>query len=202
MFRCTHSDCRSEKQLKSSDFICEDCYREERHPQSHMAKLYKHSVLREVITSEIGNRICHCSSVPRRDTNGRPMAVFPVTANVQHRASGGARCGLLNLKDRIAEAKLEGQSLKIANRKRMDEQERGDVRATIKMHTKASSATGRVEQVSGRPGTWKLQEATIEKEKHKGVPLHLRQFIKKFPFGNVHILLMVGTILIENGASG
>jgi hypothetical protein len=46
------------------------------------------------------------------------------------------------------------------------------------------------------------QEGITEAETDKGIPFHLRRYIKKFPLGNVHMGLMVGTLIIENGVPG
>lgn len=202
LFRCVKEECKFERPLKPGDYICEDCYREPRHPQSHMAKEYKHSVLRSSITEDISRRICRCTSVRQRDANGQSIPLFPVAATAQHRIAGGAKCGLLNLKDRISDAKLEQQHLKVATRKHQDEKRKASARVDTGSPIQPTKGPKNFSHVKGRPGTGAQQAASVEKNAHKDIPWYLRKNIKKIPFGNVHIMLMVGTIIIENGVPG
>ena len=164
-----------------------------------MAKSYKHSVLREFVTNDIANRICRCSSVPRVNSNGMPRDVFPVAAGAQHRTSGGAQCGLLNFEDRISEAKQEGLDLKITARIRKNEEKRPLVHTVQAGRPKKTETSRKVRHLRGERGTYARQEVRTEDQKDRGVPVHLRNSIQRFPFGNVHVMLMVGTVVIENG---
>ena len=41
----------------------------------------------------------------------------------------------------------------------------------------------------------------MESEADEDIPLFFRQFTEKYPFGNVHMALRVGPLVIENGVS-
>jgi hypothetical protein len=43
--------------------------------------------------------------------------------------------------------------------------------------------------------------AVTELEANEDIPLFFRQFTEKYPFGNVHMALRVGPLVIENGVS-
>lgn len=44
-----------------------------------------------------------------------------------------------------------------------------------------------------------LSDAEDEKLAEKEIPLLYRKFTKRYPFGNVHMALMFGPLMIENG---
>jgi hypothetical protein len=181
---------------------CESCYRAHHYGRFDFAKSYKHCVLHSTITPEISEEICRCTGVSRIDPDGRVKALFPVDQNDGHRDAGARalRCGLLNLGTLIAEAKYVG----IAN-----DAEKYKELAKVK----AQSIVGRKEKKASRtvrrPDTEdklvddktfaEFGESVFIDEANDDQPYFLRPVLDKYPFGNVHMALRVGPLIIENG---
>jgi hypothetical protein len=195
MFYCSRPHCDDDRPLGRGEFVCESCYRKPCHKRSHMIKTYKHSILHSVIDPEVSSKICRCSSVPHVDPDGGLASLFPVDPKMKHRVSGGARCGLFCLGDRITEGKLEGQTIQVDRNKQNDEDE-------DRVQHSRPQRRGKMIRVSGTTGASTEQEGTVDDELDGGVPAYLRAQIKKVPFGNVHVSLMVGPLIIENGVPG
>jgi hypothetical protein len=197
--------------------ICEDCYRESHYGQKGLVKAYKHCILSEVITPVASRNICHCSTVPHFDSNGRSRTLFPIETGENHRnVQDGMQCGLLKLGGLVAEAKYDGMQTAMKKRVKLsDEKREHETREKEKKDKEAKEAAkvsnGRrkmktVTQASlhnaGLRTTISGTSATVEEEEaNEDIPFFLRKYTERYPFGNVHMSLRVGPLVIENGVS-
>lgn len=187
MFRCETTKCNEVPPMKGSDSICEDCFRQEKHARNHLVKHYKHCVLQEAITPEVSRKLCRCTTIERTDLDGNYISLFPVDEDLKHRTSAGfqsAKCRLLQLRAAVAEAKhKETQSL-----------------------SSRWGLKGKVEKdsnITASAGSRQLPhlDAKLVDDLDQDIPLPMRGYAaEKFPLGKAHIALMVGPLIIENGA--
>jgi hypothetical protein len=201
MFRCAHENCKAHG---AKGFICQDCRYEGKHKQDHLIKLYKHCILRDVITPEISRKMCLCGTVPQYDADGRSRALFPVRASDKHRSTiktGAVQCGLLDLGELIAEEKYRGIWLKMENRislgdekRKADRKKREQEAAAKKLENDRKKGT-RTTVDRGKEATSTIQEKSADED----IPFFMRKFTDRYPFGNVHMALRVGPLLLENG---
>jgi hypothetical protein len=211
--RCTNCDtiirgsmyCRTETGTK--DQICEECYLKEFIGKPGFVKTYKHCILNEIINPRVSRKICMCEEVPHHDSQGMSLSLFPVDKEARHRKNGAGKveCGLLKLGEMVAEAKYDGMrtiTTRPKSKGREDKKER-----------LAHAETIRIQQSGHRPKTVEKESqhgpdraaatgtaiALEEAEADEDIPFFLKEFAERYPFGNVHIALRVGPILIENG---
>lgn len=206
--RCEHTirGCMFRKVDQDNVAVCETCYREGLYGDDSYLKAYKHCILRNTITAEKSQKICRCSTVPHLKPDGNYKELFPV-GDEAHRGSEagtkGLKCGLLNLGTRVAEAKYEGmlsrheKHIDLGDQKRSDDarEERrrkyGELLG-LKMVNQASLIDSR-QRIAERGRTVGLEEDD------ESIPFFMRKFANKYPFGNVHMALRFGPLLIENG---
>jgi hypothetical protein len=206
--------------------ICEDCYREHHYGDQNYVKIYKHCILSEAITPVASRNICRCDWVPHYDNNGRPCVLFPTGKGDQHRSiggPGGLQCGLLKLGELVAEAKYKGMQTIVTKegkskkaRSLAEEKHAQEVQEEKKKREKAKEDEKVKKQQGKKPRTvteMSLHDptqrtATVgssvvaqEVEADEDIPFFLRKYTEKYPFGNVHMALRIGPILIENGVS-
>jgi len=187
---------------KDGTVCCESCYRTHYYGRFDFAKTYKSCVLHSSITPEVSERICRCIAVSRFDQDGRVKAVFPVDQNDSHREAGARalRCGLLDLGTLVAEAKYAG----ITNgAEKYTELAKVKVRSTIGRKEKKASRTVKAAGMKGilvdKKTFAEFGESVFMDEPDSDVPYFLRPVLDKYPFGNVHMALRVGPLVIENG---
>jgi hypothetical protein len=193
--------------------ICEGCYRKHHYGDDHYLKVYKHCVLRDSIGVADGQRICRCGTVRHIDSDGHARKLFPVDKADHHRGSKKEKtikCGLLNLGTLVAEAKFHGMLSKHEKQIDLIDQERNDkARERKRKLEEAKSARPQgtalnvARQTSLVDSGKRVAEAGISTSFEEGadedVPLFLRKFVDKYPFGNVHMALRIGPLIIENG---
>lgn len=201
-------------------YICEDCYRESHHRKKTLVKAYKHCILRESITPSSSRKICHCDTVPHFDANGRSLALFPVSKKDNHfgaSSAGGLQCGLLKLGELVAEAKYVGMQTMITRRVKLSEEKRQHEARVKEQRAKEQKMAAKA---ASRPGPgWKIvTEASFtdpsqrssatgstavaeEKEADDDIPFFIRRYTEQYPFGNVHMALRIGPLIIENGVA-
>lgn len=92
LFKCLKPECDAATPFSQKDSICETCFREPRHPQSHMTKFYKHFILRDIISPSISQQICVCNSNVGTASKIRRSPHFPIDDNFPHRGKGKPRC--------------------------------------------------------------------------------------------------------------
>jgi hypothetical protein len=120
------------------------------------------------------------------------------------------RCGLLNLNTLVAEAKYLGMLSKhekqtdLSDQRRINEdreQRRRDLAAAAKRRGTALRVAQQASLIdpSNRIAEAGGSAALEEVEADKDVPFFLRKFANNYPFGNIHMALRVGPLVIENG---
>ena len=191
--------------------LCESCYRKYHYGQTAFSKAYKHSILHESITPAVSRALCHCTTVQRIDSNGASRALFPIGENDDHRtpsAQGSLHCALIDVGLVAAEAKYQAMldkdnahdtlnelQWKEENRRRRSEKFwRGMDRVFWEEGIEPSlqDSENTVAEF-GRSNIRELEENDI--------PLFLRSVTDKYPYGNVHMALRIGPLLIENGVA-
>ena len=221
-FNCDVVDCQKKIGKQTEGFVCQDCYDDGEHNRNHLVKSLKHCVLFDTISSEVSRAICQCGTVSRIGQDGRPRTLFPLAENeqIEHRStqgSGAVKCGLLYLKEIVAEAKYASMLCKIekrttlanerqyARKKREKENERiGKERAnqqkqqdrTKKKHKRFHKVHQQQSTSSKKPED-SLQ--TKEEDAAEDIPWFMKPYVNQYPFGNVHMSLRLGPLVIENG---
>ncbi|SPQ20773.1 c9995225-d21e-49de-9587-fd45d7d956d4 [Thermothielavioides terrestris] len=230
MFVSTGASPRPDQQ-KVQVVICEDCYRSVHYGDTSFTKSYKHCILAEAITPRISRALCRCKTVRHYDGSGNALALFPVPKGAYHLDVGGTgtvQCSLLKLGEIVALAKYNGlQSVVGSNGKRLEPfklpssiasnassspdkdraspgeegsaPNKASKQWTFKrLETKTeSSLSDSATRVAASGSTTAVTEATADED----IPLFFRRFTSKYPFGNVHMALRVGPLVIENGVA-
>ncbi|KAI9158135.1 hypothetical protein HJFPF1_06125 [Paramyrothecium foliicola] len=195
--------------------ICETCYREKHYGQTSFTKCHKTCCLPEAITPEISRKICHCTGVRRRDDNGKLRALWPVDPSADGGSHiwggpGKVNCGLAQLTDMVAEAKYAATRMTAESDETLEDQQR-----------KAAQEMGKIQDVEAnkrkqqRDPHWRLdkiknnmptasefgssQGSTINAPEN--IPSYLRGITDSYPYGNVHMALRIGPLVIENGVA-
>lgn len=199
---------------KLVDRICEDCYREKDIGKPEYMKMYKHSILDEIITPRISRKICLCDDVPHHDLQGKSLNLFPVSKDAKHRKAempGIVECGLFKLGEAVAEAKYDGMRT-IASKNKNDkknrnlaDEKRDDKQRVDKTKQKHTQRPKRITQQSQHAPERDAMSGTAvaieEAEADGDIPFFLKQYTEKYPFGNVHMALRIGPVVIENGVA-
>ncbi|KAI1122935.1 hypothetical protein F5Y10DRAFT_286645 [Nemania abortiva] len=207
----------NQEQDKGPATICEDCYRDKFTETAKFVKVYKHCILREAINPQISRQICFCEEVPHRDDNGKPVALFPVNGDAKHLKAtkpGLVECGLLKLPEIVAEAKYDGMQTLTSKKKRKknnglaDEKrefDEGNASVEPKKKQKQQQQRKIVTQKSQHAPDRTAQTGTsvglAEAEADEDVPFFLKRYTEKYPFGNVHMALRLGPLVLENGVA-
>ncbi|KAE8351976.1 hypothetical protein BDV28DRAFT_149485 [Aspergillus coremiiformis] len=209
--------------------ICEDCYRSHHYGDESLVKRYKHCVLSDSILSSMSRKMCECSNVHHFDADGRPRCLFPLDEEDKHVSyAGGHRCTLLNLAELVTYAKYQGlrgtakmkrkREIRLSNIpwiSKMADRSRGKPNAKHagrsreqissispeKTKPMLQSVTEHSRQGAHRAPVSSQTSAVTESQADEDIPLFFRQFTEKYPFGNVHMALRVGPLVIENGVS-
>ena len=214
LFKCMEKKCEAAPLLDRKDSICETCFRESdpRHPQSHMTKFYKHLILRDIITPRVSQQICVCNPSSGPVSMARSGSLFPINKDFPHRGKGKKRvlrCGLLLLSDKVMEAKYQGTISKIEKGQKnvqKNSQTKKDDQTTDKSRSRRRGIRRRVRPKNPPKADpqAKTEEKTMsdvedEQQADKDIPFLYRNIARRYPFGNVHVALMFGPLMIENG---
>jgi hypothetical protein len=193
--------------------ICETCYRQKHYEDSNYTKLHKHCSLQTQITPEDSTKVCLCMSVPKTDASGAPRALFPVDENPKddphlnpEGEAGKLRCGLYELTDMLAEAKFAATRLGVDKKTTL-----GDIRRADMAEMESADA------LYGAPRPHRLQSNSLVDSKlmvsefgrsygdtdksYQDIPFYLRPITDKYPYGNVHMAVRIGPLVIENGVA-
>ena len=209
---CKESTEKGQKQT-SAERICEDCYRENFFGKPEFVKTYKHCILNEIITSRASRKICMCEDVPHYDSQGKSLTLFPVSKDDKHRKAdkpGIVECGLLKLGEIVAEAKYNGmrtittrkkqkKKRNLADEKREDNQRVETTKQ--KQPQRPKTVTQQSQHAPNRNAMTGTAVAVEEAEADEDIPFFLRQYTEKYPFGNVHMALQIGPVVVENGVA-
>ncbi|KAM5463858.1 hypothetical protein MauCBS54593_007303 [Microsporum audouinii] len=180
--------------------ICEQCY----YGNERYAKTYKHCILSEAITPVRSRKICRCRDVPHLDSSGHPRGLFPVIKGENHLSAGGfgsIQCGILKLGEYVALAKYKGLQTIVglkANKKDNTKPKKISGWRPGKLTTVASRS---LHNSTSRTPSESSTSVATEAQADGDIPLFFRKFTEKYPFGNVHMALRVGPLVIENGVS-
>ena len=184
---------------------CEDCYRQHHYGRPDFIKIYKHSIISTAVTQEISHLICHCSRIEKFSVRGNPLELFPVDKAQQHRKKGPSsfRCGLYKVPELIAEAKYQEVLLKHENPIKLEELKNAGAQAKRRRREMLAFEKGLSLQemdklVDSRDSFAELGQSGLRDEEDE-VPFFMRPITNKYPFGNVHMALRVGPLLVENG---
>ncbi|KAJ2985487.1 hypothetical protein NUW58_g5506 [Xylaria curta] len=223
MYRQTAT--RKDQRQESAEVICEDCYREKYLGKSigaaGLVKTYKHCILREAISPQISRQVCYCEDVPHRDPEGKPLTLFPVDKDAKHlKAAGPGRveCGLLKLPEVVAEAKYGGMQTLTSNKKQKknkalaeekkehEERQASESEKRQKQEPQQLQLKPKIVKQLSQHGPNRTAEtgtavAVSEAEAAEDVPFFLKRYTEKYPFGNVHMALRVGPLVLENGVA-
>lgn len=192
------------RNIKTDQMICEGCYRRDFYGHKDITKVYKQCCLRRAVSADDSQEICSCIDVSRRHGDGQLRNLFPVNNDLsnpeQHLNTAGVngkiRCGLYELTDMAAEAKFascrhRGTSLTLGKAKREGRYNR----------------PRRVNNINGEnpEGKFKTTEfgasfGTTTKGT-EDIPFYLNDIVNDYPYGNVHMALRIGPLVIENGVS-
>lgn len=171
---CLQPYCRQPDQRPVSDrplLFCETCKRANIHPERHLRKFEKRCILREALPPTRRRRICTCENRPPHI--GDDDDDSDDGNDLYFAVDGGylhqPRCPVFKLKRRH-----EGVKFQELRRSRTGTQARGTDRSR--------ESRSRVQKAGSKILGSAAQAAT-----------------PPIQFGNVHMMLMVGTIIIENG---
>lgn len=194
-------------------FVCEGCYRKKHYADPAYTKLHKHCCLQAQIKPTDSTKICLCTSVPKIDATGATRALFPVKEDPNTDAhinpageAGKLRCGLYELPDMVAEAKFSATRLSVDKSTTLGDIRRADL-----------AAQARQDALDGNQRPRRLQSGSLVDSKlmvsefgqsygdtdksYQDIPFYLRPITDKYPYGNVHMAIRVGPLVIENGVA-
>ncbi|KAK0616944.1 hypothetical protein B0T14DRAFT_605114 [Immersiella caudata] len=194
------------RNIKTDDIMCEACYRKHHYGHADMTKVYKQCCLRKAVSAKDSQEICNCIDVRRRDSSGRLRILFPVdndSANSEKHlntkaTTGKVRCGLYELTDMVAEAKYASTQSKLGAKKTLESAKREE-----RMHYRPAQIKNPNGEDPGPRNTatefGNSYGATTKNT--EDVPFYLSDIVDEYPYGNVHMALRVGALVIENGVS-
>ncbi|KAK4095979.1 hypothetical protein N658DRAFT_403082, partial [Parathielavia hyrcaniae] len=210
------------RSLEDADMIvCEGCYRQKHYGQACFTKLHKQSCLEAAVSPGVARSICQCPEIRTRDKTGRARTLFPMDPagdggkHLNEEGSiGRPRCGLLDLPEMVAEAKYAATKLQLdasstlgdARRERDLERQR---RAEEKALERIREGTATKPELVRNPNAVALEATRGEFGTSYGfttrdqevIPFYLRSVTDNIPWGNVHMALRFGPLLIENGVA-
>ncbi len=210
--------------LPGQAVVCEDCYRSVHYGDTSFTKSYKHCVPAEAITPPISRAICRCKDVPHFDGSGKALSLFPLAKDAKHFDVGGAgtvQCSLLKLGDIVALAKYSGLQSVVSTKKPFKPPSMVSLSNASPGKNTASTGEGSAPNMASKPKSKRLETKTesslhdsatrvaassstsvvTEATADEDIPLFFRRFTSKYPFGNVHMALRVGPLVIENGVA-
>ncbi|KAH8423598.1 uncharacterized protein LDX57_001358 [Aspergillus melleus] len=178
--------------------ICSDCYWAQHYSDPAFVKVHKHSVLHAIDTSTSG-RLCKCESVPHFDSSGRSRSLFPLNPNDRHITSGKDRCPLLDLAGMVSHAKYRGLLSSIGMKPQGSES--GSVGRMIERVKSIKLGKADRKNNASQVGTGHLRDMdhTAGPPAEDDIPAFFRHRTENNPFGDEHMALRVGPLVIENG---
>lgn len=174
--------------------ICEECYRLNYYGDDFYTKRYKHCILSEAITPPISRKICRCHTVLHSDPSGEPRSLFPIEKSefpieknkdhFDYNLTTNVRCNILKMDGLVALSKYHG------------------LQAMVKPEKRRSSKVSNASLAGSQYGTRTKESYPTGIARTDGdIPLFFRRYTEEYPFGNVHMALRVGPLVIENGVS-
>jgi hypothetical protein len=124
---------------------------------------------------------------------------------------GGLQCGLLKLGDLVADAKYDAMQQNLIHRQRSKTlseiknsdqiQEGKDAMKKEKARRRLRTVTQSTLHDANRTPASGSTSVADEEEADKDIPFFFRKYTEKYPFGNVHMALRIGPLIIENGVA-
>lgn len=161
--------------------------------QSSYTKAHKRCILAETMTEEYSRKLCHCQiSLPHESTD-TPLDLFPIDKAMEAKHVGvrgkldvAIPCRLLSLGKMVVKAKYNGlcEAAGVGT---------GLPRWNLKFRDMIDHAAG--ERHTSSKATYVATEASADRD----IPIFYRKFTDKYPFGNIHMALRIGPLMIENG---
>lgn len=198
--------------------VCEGCYRAKHYGQPSFTKLHKQSCLEVAISPKVASSICQCVTVKKRDKTGKATRLFPVDESDGKHLNyegkmGRPRCGLFELAEMAAEAKYAATSLKTdtsrtlgAKRRERDiERKKRQEKEAIErikrgMHKPVKVTNPNAVELKATLGEFGSSYGSTTSG-HEDIPFYLRSTADNIPWGNVHMALRFGPLVIENGVA-
>jgi hypothetical protein len=183
--------------------VCEKCYRATHYGQTRFIKQYKHSCLPAALTPEISRRLCYCSTVRRRDNHGRSRSLWPIDPAVDegnHIQGGLGRvgCGLYKVTDLFAEAKYASTGSQSGKNESLLQLRKKD--PASEEIPKPAGASRKQFRKPEHDETSRPEYGSSMAEP-EDIPAYLRSTIEKNPYGNMHMAIRFGPLVIENGVA-
>lgn len=194
------------RNIKNDTIMCEGCYRKHHYGHADMTKVYKQCCLRKAVSAKDSREICSCIDVRRRDSSGRLRNLFPVDDDSKNSekhlningTAGRVRCGLYELTDMVAEAKYASTQSKLGAKKTLE----GAKREDQEHYRPARIKNPNGEEAGKKSYTTEFANSYGATTKDtEDIPFYLSDIVDEYPYGNVHMALRVGPLVIENGVS-
>lgn len=167
------------------ELICESCYRKKSQQKSNSldssyTKMHIHCILPEIAKSNTSQETGSCPRVAKLEDQDPPGNLF------QFRSTGESSHGFKLRKSigTLAEAKAKAMQ--------------GSRDLSLRTFEDIQS---KCEEGGGGAGPSLQATLGVEEEEQADdkVPILLQYYFQKYPFGNVHMALRLGPLLIENG---
>ncbi|KAJ5341922.1 hypothetical protein N7541_011046 [Penicillium brevicompactum] len=150
--------------------------------------------------------MCRCEAVSHVDSSGEPRSLFPVEENENHFNDYGAwgeRCNILRLGELVAKSKYRGLQATVKPNKPKSSKAFNARPAKSQYDIGGKDlgltdiATENLYRFPSGSSTSVASEAMADGD----IPLFFRRYTERYPFGNVHMALRIGPLVIENGVS-
>jgi len=170
-------------------FVCEDCGRNGAHQVSHLRKHQKHCILSDAISPRQGQNLCPCRDYDRSET---PYP-FTETEKLNHASD----CTLLSLAPEHVKARYADLvQCKTLAMEKTPEKDRSETLSVLSRTSQRSSLLRRISHYRSKT------EGSLPSKRGiaKSILLPaIKSISENIPFGNVHMALCFGPLMIENG---
>lgn len=179
--------------------LCENCARKDGHPSNHMRKQQKHSIVPTCITPQVAEGICPCISLSPTENP------FPFTLHSRQRHL--PQCPLRS----VAESHEKARYIDLIRLKNLEQPNKEDdsIRSTESRRHSMFATTPKPPSLLQRMS---LSNKSISSSSghsraslfSQGIARSMtlpfaRKVAENIPFGNVHMALSIGPLVIENG---
>ncbi|KAJ3542509.1 hypothetical protein NM208_g4061 [Fusarium decemcellulare] len=160
------------------------------------------------LTPAVSQKLCYCGTVRRRDRDGRLRTLWPVDPELDagsHIKGGPGQvgCGLYGVTDLFAEAKYATTRLKLDTHDTLLELRKKDPRDVERMPPAptAKRKPNKLKHLNEKSIPEYGYSYGLSTDAPEDIPLYLRSTTAQYPYGNVHMALRVGPMIIENGVA-
>lgn len=133
------------------------------------------------------------------------MSLFPVPKKAFHLKHTIPPCNLIDLGDQVALAKYQGLQTALGGKDKIEKQ-RGELTKAELPNAKKSKSDELRKMIGrgrahSRSASSSNTSVVTEPQADEDIPLLFRRYTEKYPYGNVHMALRVGPLVIENGVA-